>query len=340
MRHIFKLALALAGLCIAASAPAQPSSAEQKGREQQLTAILQSLHPVSGDVTVPQAAAVLHLGEDYYYLPADEARRVIVDGWGNPPGTADGVLGMVFPAGKTFLDDVWGAVITYEPSGYVSDEDAAKEDYDALLKQLQEGTEAANEERTKQGYPAQHLVGWAQSPAYDPRSHSVVWARNVNFDGQPENTLSYDVRLLGRKGVLSLNMITGMSKLEETRQAAAKFAGAAEFQPGSRYADYQPGKDKKAEYGVAGLVAAGAGLAVAKKLGLLGIILAFGKKFLILIVALFAGLGTWFRRLFKRGEPDEESAPAAYESNQDPQGEPPAEPVESADPGESKPEQS
>lgn len=317
MNHLVRLALALAGLCMAAAAPAQPTAAEQKAREQQVEAILKSLHPVSGDVAVPQASAMLHLGKDYYYLPADESRRVLVDGWGNPPDTADGVLGMVFPAGKTFIDDVWGAVITYEPSGYVSDEDAAKEDYDALLKQLQEGTEAANPQRTQQGYPAQHLVGWAQAPAYDPRGHSVVWARNVNFDGQPENTLSYDVRLLGRKGVLSLNMITGMSKLDETRKAAAKFASAAEFEPGSRYADYQPGTDKKAEYGVAGLIAAGAGVAVAKKLGLLGIILAFGKKFLVIIIALAAGLGAWFRRLFNRGEPEPEPAPAAYEAFED-----------------------
>jgi len=342
MRHMLKLALAFAGLCIAASATAQPATAEQKAREKQLVAILDSLHPVSGDVTVPQASAVLHLGKDYYYLPADEARRVIVDGWGNPPDTADGVLGLVFPAGKTFVDDVWGAVITYDPAGYVSDKDASTTDYDSLIKEMKEGIEAANEERTRQGYPAQHLVGWAQAPTYEPRSHSLVWARNVQFTGQSENSLSYDVRLLGRKGVLSLNMITGMSKLGETRQAAAKFAGAAEFQPGSRYADYQAGTDKKADYGLAGLVAAGAGVAVAKKLGLIGIILAFGKKFLVLILAFGAGIAAWVRRLLGRKEPVEAYEPAAYESYEEAPAEMPAQPsaTEQASepgPGDSRP---
>jgi uncharacterized membrane-anchored protein len=337
MRHILKLVLALAGLCIAASATAQPPSAEQKAREKQLVAILDSLHPVSGDVVVPQASATLHLGKDYYYLPADEARRVIVDGWGNPPQTADGVLGLVFPAGKTFLDDVWGAVITYDPSGYVTDKDAASTDYDSMIQEMKEGIEAANEERKQQGYPAQHLVGWAQAPTYDPRSHSLVWARNVQFDGQSENSLSYDVRLLGRKGVLSLNMITGMSSLAQTRQSAAKFASAAEFQPGNRYADYQAGTDKKADYGLAGLVAAGAGVAVAKKLGLIGIILAFGKKFLILILAFGAGIATWIRRLFGRSEPAEEYEPAAYESHEDVQADAPADPAAPAETDESDP---
>ncbi|HEX8625449.1 MAG TPA: DUF2167 domain-containing protein [Allosphingosinicella sp.] len=314
MNQILKLVLALAGLCIAVPTLGQAPAADQKARERELIAILDSLHPASGDVAVPQASAVLHLGKDYYYLPADEARRVLVEGWGNPPETAEGVLGLVFPAGKTFLDDVWGAVITYDPVGYVTDKDAASIDYDSLVKEMKEGIEAANEERTRQGYPAQHLVGWAQAPTYDPRSHSLVWARNVQFEGQTENTLSYDVRLLGRKGVLSLNMITGMSKLGETRQAAAKFAGAAEFQTGSRYADYKPGTDKEAEYGLAGLVAAGAGVAVAKKAGLIGIILAFGKKFFVLILALVAGLGAWARRRFSGSETEQEHEPMAYES--------------------------
>ncbi|HEX8062495.1 MAG TPA: DUF2167 domain-containing protein [Allosphingosinicella sp.] len=324
MSHILKLVLALAGLCIAAPAPAQAPAADQKARERELVAILDSLHPVSGDVSVPQASAVLHLGKDYYYLPAEEARRVLVQGWGNPPDTAEGVLGLVFPAGKTFLDDVWGAVITYEPSGYVTDKDASTTDYDEVIEQMKEGIEAANEERTRQGYPAQHLVGWAQAPTYDAAKHSLVWARNVQFVGQSDNTLSYDVRLLGRKGVLSLNMITGMSKLAETRTAAAKFAGAAEFQPGSRYADYQAGTDKKADYGLAGLIAAGAGVAVAKKIGLIGIILAFGKKFLVLILAFGAGIAAWVRRKFGGAEPEPEYEPAAYEGYEEAGAEAPA----------------
>jgi len=326
MNQLLKLLLALAGLCIAVPTAAQPAGADQKARERELTAILESLHPVSGDVAIPEASAVLHLGKDYYYLPAGEAKRVLVEGWGNPPQTAEGVLGLVFPAGKTFLDDVWGAVISYESTGYVTDKDAASTDYDSLIKEMKEGTEAVNEERTRQGYPAQHLIGWAQAPTYDPRSHSLVWAKNVQFEGQTDNTLSYDVRMLGRNGVLSLNMITGMSKLAETREAAAKFAGAAEFQPGSRYADFREG-DKTADYGLAGLVAAGAGVAVAKKVGLIGIILAFGKKFIVLIIALVAGLGAWFRRKLGGGEPAQDYEPAAYESWEEPQVESPADPA-------------
>ena len=207
---------------------------------------------------------------------------------------------------------------------------------------MQSGEEAINEENARQGFPRQHLVGWAQMPAYDRRNHSLVWARNIQFQGTPENTLNYDIRLLGRRGVLSLNMVTVMSKLAETRQAASRFAAAAQFVPGSRYADFQPGTDRVAEYGVAGLIAAGLGAAAAKKAGLIAILLAFGKKFIILILAGFAVVGGWLRRLFGRKSDDEAAyEEAAYDGASamvEPAGEAPvAEPVASEAQGDAPP---
>ncbi|MEA3063241.1 MAG: hypothetical protein QOJ94_3022 [Sphingomonadales bacterium] len=322
MKHLVALVLAVAGLVTAVPAAAQQPqtpSAQEQATGKKLKAILDSLHPVSGDVALPAANAVLHLGKDFYYLPPDEARKVIVDAWGNPPRVADDVLGIVFPTGKTFLDpDTWGAAITYEGSGYVTDKDAQTADYDALLKQLQSGEDEINSKRREEGYPAQHLVGWAQPPSYDAASHSVVWAQNIAFDGQADNSLNYDVRMLGRKGVLSLNMITAMSKLDETRRDAEKLARSADFTPGARYADFKSGDDT-AGYGIAGLVAAGLGVVAVKKLGLLAVILVFAKKFLVLIVAAFAALGARFRKLFgfgKKGEPEDamiEANPPAAE---------------------------
>lgn len=290
-------------------------TAEEIARSQQLKGILDSLHPVSGDVVVPGADAVLHLGKDYYYLPPEEARRVIVDAWGNPPETAENVLGLVLPAGKTFLDDTWGAVVTWEPMGYVSDDDARTADYGEILAEMQSGEAEINQRRRERGYPAQHLVGWAQPPSYDAASHSVVWAQDIAFEGQSVNSLNYDVRLLGRKGVLSLNMLYSMDKLAETRAAAQAFAKAAEFRPGARYADFKEG-DAEAGIGIAGLVAAGVGATVAKKVGLLGLILAFGKKFIVLIVAGLALAGGALKRMLGRKEEEEvweEPAPSQYE---------------------------
>lgn len=318
MKYFLGVATALLAFFVASPIAAQSTQPESREAAiAQLRAIAERLHPQTGDVRIPTASAVLHLGENYYFLPADEAQLVLTEGWGNPPDSTRGVLGMVFPAGRTFIDDTWGAVITYEASGYVSDSDAESTDYGELIEQLRGGEDELNQRRAQAGYPAQHLVGWAQTPAYDRRSHSVVWAQNIQFAGSPENSLNFDIRILGRRGVLSLNMVTVMSKLDETREAARRFAASAEFEQGARYADFQPGTDRVAEYGVAGLIAAGVGATIAKKAGLLAIILAFGKKAIVFILIGLGLLWGRIKRLFGLGDEEEEVGvyyePAVYD---------------------------
>lgn len=258
---------------------------------------LASLTRQTGVVALPAANAQLDLGTRYYFLDASDARRVIEGPWGNPKGSADGVLGMVFPANMTPLDpDGWGAVVTYLNSGYVADKDARSTDYAKVLDQLRQGEDQDNADRQKQGFPAVHLVGWGQPPSYDAAHHALIWARDVKFGDQTDDSLNYDVRVLGRRGVFSLNIVSTMSQLPQIRAAAQELETTASFTPGARYADFQPGTDKTAEYGLAGLILAGAGLAVAKKIGLIAIALLFLKKGIAIIVAAAAGLWAWLRR--------------------------------------------
>lgn len=269
----------LAALLLATAAPALgdvPTPAQQ-AEIQRLTKLLGSLHPQAGDVQIAGAKALLHLGKAYRFIPADEAKRVLTEGWGNPPEAVGSVLGMIFPVGKTFLDDSWGTVVTFDPSGYVADDDAKSADYAKVLEDARSGEAEDNKARTEKGFEPAHLVGWAEPPHYDSAHHSVIWARDIAFGKQSDHTLNYDVRILGRYGVLTLNTVATMSELAEIRPAAANLGAVADFEPGSRYADFVPNLDKKAEYGVAGLVAAGVGAVAAKKLGLLALIALGGK---------------------------------------------------------------
>lgn len=294
-------AVVISGLrpCAAASPAPEPPAAEA----QRLQEVLRSQHPQTGEVHIPGANATLRLGGRFYYLPAEEAKQVL-KAWGNPPDSTRHVLGMVFPAGSTFLDrDVWAAVITYEQAGYISDEDADKADYQKLLDEAHEGEDAENAARQKDGFPSVHLVGWAEAPAYDRARHNMIWARDIRFADTDEDTLNYDVRVLGRRGYLSLNVIADMSQLPQIRPAAAELASRTSFDPGSAYGDYQPGADRKAEFGVAGLVAAGLGLAAAQKFGLLAAVALFAKKGLVLIAAGVAALAARFRKLFRKDPP-------------------------------------
>lgn len=297
-------------LCAAVPAVAKDKKAAAEAASAvppELIALQKDLHPQTGDVQIPQAKAVMHLGDRYYFVPAADARRILVDAWHNPPSTAEGVIGMVFEKGTTVYNNVWGAVITYEDSGHVPDDDAAKQDYSAVLKNMQQGAEEQNAEREQAGYQPMHLVGWAQPPSYDAPNHSLIWAREFALEGDPVNGLNYDVRLLGRTGVLSLNMLASMNDLGNVRGAAQSFGKAVSFEPGAGYADYNSSSDKTADYGLAGLVAGGVALGVAKKIGFLAIILKFGKVILIGIAAAGAAVWQFVKRIVGKKDADEET---------------------------------
>jgi uncharacterized membrane-anchored protein len=290
--------IALGGAVLADAPAPEQLTPQQQAQIEKLKKIAAGLHPQHGDIAIKGADATLHLGQAYYFLPADEARSVLVGAWDNPPEAVEGVLGLVFPEGKSFVDDTWAAVVTYEALGYVGDKDAKTVNYDDLIKSAHDGEEQMNEDRKAKGFAPLHLVGWAQPPSYDAAHHTLVWARQLHIGNAKEDTLNYDMRTLGRRGVLSMNIIDGMSKIVEVRGAAENLQNVATFNPGGRYQDYKEGTDKVAAYTVGGLVAAGLGVLAAKNLGLLGLGLLFLKKFIAIILAGAAGIAAWFRRMF------------------------------------------
>lgn len=248
--------------------------------------------PQTGEIKIDAAGAVLNVPESFYFLDSKDAETVLVEVWGNPPG--QNVLGMLFPEGMTPFDDgSWGVSIEYEEDGYVSDEDAADIDYDELLEQMQDDTRAASESRMSQGYEAIELVGWAAAPFYDTATHKMHWAKELKFGEQESHTLNYNIRVLGRKGVLVLNFIAGMNQKTVIEENLETVLALAEFDDGARYADFNPDLDQVAAYGLGALVA---GKVIAKT-GFIAIALVFLKKFGIFILLALAGV---FKTFFSR----------------------------------------
>ncbi|MFT3763862.1 MAG: DUF2167 domain-containing protein [Pseudoxanthomonas sp.] len=291
MKNVLRGLLAAGLAVLAASAWAQEAAEE----DPTMTAeqFVASLHFRDGEIAVPEAAAHFRLGPAFRYLDKADTRRVLEDMWGNPPD--DSVLGMIVPAQPALGEDgSWAVVVTYADDGYVSDEDAAKIDYDDLLKDMKDGIKEENAERKKAGFHTVDLVGWAVPPRYDADSKKLYWAKELAFEGNPQHTLNYDIRVLGRRGYLSLNAIADLSELDRVRQGMQQLLPMAEFDDGARYADYDASSDKVAAYGIAALIGGG----LAAKAGLfakLGLLLAkFWKLGLIAVVA----LGGTVKRLF------------------------------------------
>lgn len=285
-----------------APAASPPLSAEQQEYLRQAEALYESLHRQTGLVTVAGGKVQLNVPETHYFIGAADARRIIVDVWRNPPNSADGVEGIIFPANANPALDTWGALVQYVAEGHVPDDEAATINYADLLRDIQAGTEQENTWRTENNYPTISVVGWAETPRYDQSSHKLYWAKDLLFGGETVHTLNYDIRVLGREGHLVVSFVSTMDQIESIRAAAPAVMQMANFTPGNTYADYVEGVDQRATYGIGGLIAGGALAAVAQKTGLLGLILAFGKKFIVLIIAAFAGLGGMVMRMFRRRE--------------------------------------
>lgn len=273
---------------VAAQGPAPAT--EQENALAAYEKIISSLKFEKGTINLGKGLATLQVPEDFRYLNGKDTATVLTQLWGNPPSRSE-ALGMLVPAEVSLADeDSWAVIISYEEDGYVKDDDAEKIDYADLLRTMQAGTKEANKERVKLGYPGMELVGWAATPRYDKQAKKLFWAKDLKIEDTDRHTLNYNIRALGRRGVLVLNAVAGMEQLKEIEASTPKILSMVEFNPTHRYADFDPAKDKTAAYGLAALVAGG----VAAKTGLLkGIWLAIlaGKKFAIIaIVAVFAFL--------------------------------------------------
>ena len=278
---------------------AQVAAAQgQEDSGKQAQALVASLQFRDGEVAVPGADARFRLGEGFRYLEAADARKVLEQLWGNPPD--DSVLGMVVPRGRGVLDaQGWAVVVTYSDEGYVSDEDAAKIDYSELLQEMQDGTTQENAARKEAGYGGIELIGWAEPPHYDATAKKLYWAKELAFEGSDGRTLNYDIRVLGRRGFVSLNAVSRMDQLKDVQAGMQQLLTQVEFDQGARYADYDAKTDKVAAYGIAALIGGG----LAAKAGLfakLGALLLGLKKLLIPLALVLVAGGRKLFGVFKR----------------------------------------
>lgn len=277
---------------------------------------LDSLTFRSGNVVVGSNLATLDLPENLVFLDGADAERVLVEAWGNPPDEKL-PLGMILPKGVSPLaDESWAVTVEYEENGYVSDEDAADINYDDMLKDLQDGAEAENAWRAENGYEPIAIVGWASAPHYDAEGKKLHWAKEVKFGDSDEHILNYNIRVLGRKGVLVLNFIAGMHQLPQIEENLPAVLAMTDFNDGNRYADFNPDLDQVAAYGLGALIAGKA----AAKVGLFAAALILLKKAWFLPVLLIGWV--WRRMSGKNKQPQ----PVAVEPQVQPETKPEAAP--------------
>jgi uncharacterized membrane-anchored protein len=254
----------------------------------------------TGKIELSDGLATIETPTGFRYLNAEQSEFILSGLWGNPPGR--GSLGMLFPANCGPLDpDCFAFNIVFDELGYVKDADADEIDYNDLLKTMQKEAKEAAPERIKAGYEAIEIVGWASAPFYDKDKRVLHWAKEIKFgDGSDGNTLNYDVRVLGRKGVLSLNAIGSVGQVDSVKATIPGVIAGVTFNEGHRYADFDSNVDEVAAWTIGGLVAG----KVLAKAGFFALILKFIKP---LIFVLIAGGGALWRFIGGRRKREEET---------------------------------
>jgi len=281
--------LSIAMLALAGGPAWGQTEAEDDSTDEGMTAaeFYATLNPQTGTIQLADDLATVDVPEGFRFLSPEDSYKLIVYAWGNPPGAAAGVLGMLVPVSPTPVDSLgWGIVIEFSDEGYVDDKDAGKIDYKKLLEEMQKATVESNKIRAQGGFPEVTLVGWAAPPRYDHDTHKLYWAKELAFGDMP-HTLNYSIRILGRRGILQLNAVAAMSQLDEIERESIALLPSVNFNAGHRYADYVHGSDKRAAYGIAGVILGGVAMKAGLLKGLLLAILAFKKFAIVGVVALF-----------------------------------------------------
>ncbi|WP_405382157.1 DUF2167 domain-containing protein [Maribacter sp. LLG6340-A2] len=224
----------------------------------------------------------------YKFLDKPQAQRVLSDIWGNPVDNS--VMGLLLKEDDTPVETSYAIEISYAEEGYIKDDDAQDLDYDDLLSEMQEDAKNANPERSRLGYPTVELLGWASKPYYDQDGKKLYWAKELLFEEDETSTLNYNIRVLGRKGYMNLNVIGDMETLNDVEANLEPILGSVSFNTGYKYSEFDPDFDDVAAYGIGGLIAG----KILAKAGFFAVILKFWKFIAVGVIALFGGVKKFF----------------------------------------------
>lgn len=275
-RRLAAMLVAVAGLFVAVAAPAQEPQVEQEQPAQPQVRLEWTRG--SGAAAPIGTLAEMDLGEDFVYLDV-EGTQQLMELTENP--LSGNEQATVAPAAE---GETWFLVFEFDDVGYVSDDEKDSLDADAMLTSIKEGTEAANEERRSRGWSALQIVGWQEPPHYDARTHNLSWA--VIAESEGGRSVNRIVKLLGRHGVMTATLVADADALAAAVPRVDALLDGYRFTPGSTYAEFVPGKDKLAQYGLTALVVGGAGAALVKS----GLLAKLWKPIAVALVAFGAGI--------------------------------------------------
>ncbi|MEN1988603.1 DUF2167 domain-containing protein [Paenibacillus hubeiensis] len=240
---------------------------------------------IDGPATVSlDDKATLQIAPGLTYLDATNTKRFMEDTESFPNGTE---IGSLYGEGE---QSSWYVIFEYNDTGHIDDSDKDNLDAEELLDSYKRGTEEQNEKSSPEN--RLYITGWEIEPAYESAKHQLIYSLGAK-DAAQQPIVNYNVNVLTREGYIGVILITDTAHFEQNRkQFEESVLGQLHVNAGEKYEEFDESVDKSSELGLTGLILGGAGVAVAKKLGLLLLL----KKGWFVIVAAIVGIFGWLRR--------------------------------------------
>ncbi len=257
--------------------------------------LIESFRYQQGEVQIGDGMATLRLPEGYKFLDGEQSYYLVTDVWENPPSVAIGMLGVIMHADADVYDASTVFFVHFEDIGYVPDEDADGIDYAAKMKDMLRDDSLENAQRIADGYSSLRLIGWASAPYYDKERKVLHWAKEMESDDREAHVLNHNIRVLGRKGVLVINAVSNMDRLDIVQSEVPEVLAMVSFNDGFRYDQFDPETDQVSAQGLDGLID-GKTRERVREFGMLLIKVAVGGFIGLLLIV----LGIWFLFIRKR----------------------------------------
>ncbi len=231
------------------------SEAIQANFKRQADSIDKVLKFHAGKLRFADQSIRMKVPEGHYFIDATQSRFILETIWGNIPD--EEVLGMI--VGSRFvpaeINNDYSFVISYAPIGFIPTEERAEFDHHELLEGIQDQLQTANEKRLEQGFNALQVENWIMVPFFDNYKKALYWATELKVNGSDEPLVNYNLRLLGKNGVLKINAVGTLDQLPNIKQVLPFILSQTEFLDGFKYTDHPAPDSANSEWQLQDLIA-------------------------------------------------------------------------------------
>lgn len=200
---------------------------------------------ITGKVVIDEANATVNLPDGLRFIEAESAMATFPDFFDHPQDPASTIVGIVAPA--DIKNEPWVLVVEFYREGYISDERSELFSFYNVLSGLKAADAESQKARVRHKDGSLKLIGWAIEPSYDETTNALTWAEVFQAGDPAKRVISYNARLLSRRGMLKMQAVTGEEQLDEIEAAIPRILNGVKFDAGEEYKDFNPATDKKSD---------------------------------------------------------------------------------------------